>query len=431
MNADQSGRRAWRVTSARPVSSFGAMRVWLGAALFWLVAFTPLAAQVQLGNEVLAANQFRELTGKRVGLLTNPSGVNRRLESTVDVLRRAPGVKLAALFGAEHSLYGDAPAGEEVRDSTDAHTGLPVYSLYGPGPTRKPSPATLKGLDAVVYDIQDTGCRAYTYISTMGLAMEACGEMGVQFIVLDRPNPLGGLRVEGPLWNSRFRSMVGQWNIPYVYGITCGELARMINGEGWIQTPCKLTVIPMKGWERAMVWRDTGLPWVPTSPRVPHDQSPLFQVATGMIGEIGGLNIGMNYSLPFECLAAPWLDAYQFCQTLNSYNLAGVKFQPIIYRPFTGANRVAGAQIYFTDPNRAPLAAINFCALEAVRKLTRRDLFAEALQAGHNFAMFDKVNATDATRKDLQNGRGAASIVRSWKAGEDAFRLKRQKYLLY
>jgi uncharacterized protein YbbC (DUF1343 family) len=407
------------------------MRVWLGLVVGWLVVFSPLAAQVRLGNEALAANQFRELTGKRVGLITNPSGVNRRLDSTVDLLRHAPGVRLVALFGAEHGIYGDVPAGEEIRNFTDARTGLPVYSLYGPGPTRKPTPVMLKGLDALVYDIQDTGCRAYTYITTMGLAMETCGEAGIEFVVLDRPNPLGGQRIEGPLWDSRFRSLVSQWSIPYVYGMTCGELARMIRGEGWVQSLCKLTVVPMNGWERGMVWRDTGLPWVPTSPRVPHDQSPMFQVATGMVGEIGGLNIGMNYNLPFQCLAAPWLDPCQFCQTLNSYELPGVKFQPVSYQPFTSTNRMAGAQIYFTDPHRAPLTAINFYALEAVKKLTRRDLFAEAVQAGHTFTMFDKVNGTDATRKDLQNGRSAASIVRSWKAGEDAFRQKRQRYLLY
>jgi uncharacterized protein YbbC (DUF1343 family) len=408
------------------------MRFGFGMVVFfWLATLSLRAAPVQLGNEVLATNRFKELVGKRIGLLTNPSGVNRRLDTTLDLLREAPGVKLVALFGAEHGLYGDVPAGEEIRSYTDARTGLPVCSLYGPGPTRKPTPAMLKGLDALVYDIQDTGSRSYTYIATMGLAMEACGDAKVEFIVLDRPNPLGGQRVEGPLWNPRFRSLVGHWDIPYVYGMTCGELARMINGEGWIVTPCKLIVIPMKGWDRSMVWRDTGLPWVPTSPRVPHEQSPLFQVATGMLGEIGGLNIGMNYSLPFECLAAPWLDAHQFCQTLSSYDLPGVKFLPTLYRPFTGTNRMAGAQIFFTEPRRAPLTAINFYALEAVKRLTQRDLFAEALQAGHNFTMFDKVNGTDATRRDLQNGRSAASIVKSWKTGEDAFRQRRQKYLLY
>src|SRR5213592_2906852 len=216
-----------------------------------ILALVPEApAQVQLGSDVLAANGFKELQGKRVGLITNPSGVNRSGESTIDLLRRAPGVKLVALFGPEHGVYGDVKAGELIAERTDRRTGLAVHSLYGA--TRKPSPAMLKGLEALVYDLQDTGVRSYTFISTMGLAMEACAEAEVEFVVLDRPNPLGGERVEGPMVDDRFRSFVGQWNIPYAYGMTCGELAQMINGEGWLRKRCKLTVIPMNGWRRSM-----------------------------------------------------------------------------------------------------------------------------------------------------------------------------------
>src|SRR6266568_5101935 len=260
--------------------------------MFALVRFALLAgvltlvpeakAQVQLGSDVLASNGFQELQGKRVGLITNPSGVNRNGESTIDLLRRAPGAKLVALFGPEHGVYGDVKAGELIADRTDQRTGLPVHSLYGA--TRRPTPAMLRGLDALVYDLQDTGVRSYTFISTMGLAMEACGEAGIEFVVLDRPNPLGGERVEGPLVEGKFRSFVSRWDVPYVYGLTCGELAQMIVGEHWITNGCKLTVVPMKDWNRAMVWLDTGLPWVPTSPHVPHGESPLFQVATGMLG---------------------------------------------------------------------------------------------------------------------------------------------------
>lgn len=386
-------------------------------------------AQVQLGSEVLATNQFKPLAGKRIGLITNPSGVNRRLQSTIDVLRHAPSVKLVALFGAEHGIRGDVSAGQAVTNSIDARTGLPVFSLYGN--TRKPTPAMLKGLDALVYDIQDTGCRAYTFISTMGLAMEACAEGGIEFIVLDRPNPLGGERVEGPLLNPRFRSFVGRWDVPYVYGMTCGELARMINGERWIPKRCKLTVIPMKNWKRSMVWSDTGLKWVPTSPHVPAGDSPMFQVATGMIGEIGGVNIAMHTAAPFQCVAAPWLDAGKFCAALNRYRLHGVRFDPVAYPSAKGANRLNGARIHFTDPHRAPLTAINFYVLEAVRAVSGRDLFAEAVREGRSFVMFDKVNGTDATRRDLQARRSAANIIKSWRRGEEAFRQLRRKYLLY
>jgi uncharacterized protein YbbC (DUF1343 family) len=428
----------------------------LAPVLVAIAAPVALEAEVRLGNEVLAEHSFQELNGKRVGLITNPSGVNRNLKSTIDLLRAAPGVKLVALFGPEHGIYGDVPAGDKVASRTDARTGLPAHSLYGA--TRKPTPGMLKGLDALVYDLQDTGCRSYTYISTMGLAMEACGQAGVEFVVLDRPNPLGGERVEGPMVEEKFRSFVSRWDVPYVYGLTCGEMARMITGEHWITNLCKLTVVPMNGWSRGMVWCDTGLPWVPTSPHVPHGESPLFQVATGMLGEIGGVSTGIGYTLPFECVALPGLEPRKLAEALNGCQLPGVKFQPITYKPYYSTFKdqaIGGVQVYFTEPGLAPLTPINFYALEALKKLTGRDLF---LKAGKNqavsrrhdkgasaltavrlglpkpkdpFEMFDKVNGTDATRKALQAGTPAAQIVASWKAGEGAFREKRKKYLLY
>lgn len=401
------------------------------AALILLFPFL-VSAQVQLGNEILATNGFRELQGKRVGLLTNPSGVNRKVESTIELLRKARGVNLVALFAAEHGISGKVLAGIEFKDAVDKRTGLPVFSLYGPGPTRKPTAKMLKGLDALVYDIQDTGCRSYTFISTMGLAMEACAEAGVEFIVLDRPNPVGGDRVEGPLLDPRFRSLVSQWNIPYVYGLTCGELARMINGEGWITKPCKLTVIPLKGWRRSMVWRDTGLPWVPTSPNIPRHNSPLFYAATGLFGEIAGgsgLNIGNSFKMPFQCVTAVWLDAKKLSHRMNGYGLAGVTFPDFSINH--NGKPYQGVQPEFSDPAHAPLMAINFYLLEAVKKVSGRDLFAESRRRKKDFAMFDKVNGTDATRKALQAGKSAATIVSSWRADEESFRQKRLKYLLY
>ncbi len=415
------------------------MRNWLLVALLagWtLTGCKPTHAPiepVQLGNEVLAADDFRVLQGKRVGLLTNPSGVNRNLETTIEVLRKAPGVKLVALFAPEHGVYGDVPAGDRVETRTDARTGLPVYSLY---PKHKPTPEMLKEIDALVYDLQDSGCRSYTFITTMGEAMEACGEAGVEFIVLDRPNPLGGVRVEGPRLDNQFRSAVSRWDVTYVYGLTCGELARMINGEGWIKKPCKLTVVPLKGWQRTMTWRDTGLPWVPTSPHVPHGESPLFLVATGIMGELSGkaVSTGIGYTLPFQCIGAPGVDMHALAETLNAYRLPGVRFQPITYRPYYFGfekTNVSGVQVFFTDPAHAPLTAINFYALEALKRVADRDIFQESVKANRGFAMFDKVNGTDATRKALQAGKTAAEIAATWKPGEDAFRKQREKYLLY
>jgi uncharacterized protein YbbC (DUF1343 family) len=419
------------------------MRKWIWIVVFFALASAALAAsapsnaapvRVWLGNEILALQRFEVLRGKKIGLITNPSGVNSRKRSTIDVLRAAPGVHLAALFGAEHGLSGEAPAGQEVKDAVDPHTKLPVYSLYGPGPTRKPTARMLKGLDALVYDIQDTGCRAYTFISTLGLAMEACAEAGIEFIVLDRPNPAGGVRVEGPRLKPAYRSFVGQWDIPYVYGLTCGELALMINGEGWIKKPCDLSVVPMKGWRREMVWRDTGLPWTPTSPFIRRGDAPLYQIAMGILGEIGGVSIGMGTDLPFQCVAAPWFDAQKLCDWLNQRRLPGVVFEPLHFKPERGAYRnqtVHGARIVFSNPQTAPLTALNYYALEAAKTLAGRDLLRAAVKSGKNFGMFDKVNGTDAVRHAWYADPNTARLLASWRPGEEKFRQQRKRYLLY
>ena len=222
-------------------------RKWL---LFLLCFLMPLSATpvVELGIDTLVKFKFKGLEGKRVGLLTNQTGVNSRGVSTIDILRNAKEVNLVALYSPEHGLYGAELAGDAVSDTKDVRTGLPVYSLHGA--TRKPTPAMMKGIDVLLYDLQDIGCRSYTYISTMGLAMEAAGEAGVAFYVLDRPNPLGGNRIEGMPLDPAFRSFVGQWNIPYVYGLTPGELAQMIVKERWITKAPKLVIVPGPGWCR-------------------------------------------------------------------------------------------------------------------------------------------------------------------------------------
>jgi len=388
---------------------------------------TPAGLRMELGIDVLAAQQFGILKGKRVGLITNPTGVNREGRSTIEILKNAPGVNLVALFAPEHGIDGTIKAGDPVSETVHPATGLPVFSLYGK--TRVPTRAMLKGLDVLVYDLQDVGCRSYTFISTMGLAMQACGAARVEFVVLDRPNPVGGLRVEGPTLNPRFKSFIGQWPIPYSYGMTCGELARMIQGERWITNTCKLTVIKMKGWSRTMSWKETGLKWIPPSPKIQTSQTPLYYASTGMLGEIGGVQIGMRFGRPFETVTAPWLNAKIFSQKMNSYGLPGVLFVPFT----TNLNQFVqqGARIVFTNPSKAPLTAINFYVLETVKSLAGRDLFAEALKDGRDFTMFDKANGTDSTRKDLQKNRSAKRIVQSWEKGEKQFTQARRPYLLY
>ncbi|MBT5060846.1 MAG: DUF1343 domain-containing protein [Verrucomicrobia bacterium] len=393
-----------------------------------------LQARVELGSDMLEVLKFEPLRGKRVGLLTNPSGINSRGVSTIQLLHRAPEVNLVALFGAEHGLDGKASAGKEVRDGTDQVTGLPVFSLYGPGPIRKPTEAMLRRIDILVYDLQDTGARSYTFISSMGMAMNACGKAGVEFMVLDRPNPLGGIRVEGPLFNPRFRSMVGQWPIPYVYGMTCGELARLLNKEGMIEHPCVLYIVPMRGWKRDMVWRDTGLSWKPTSPLVPHAHSPLFQVAMGMVGEIGGLDLGFGTQMPFELFGSAWLDANKVSRYLNALKLPGLNFRAIkttIARGRYKGKTIPAVKVDFIDPVRAPLTPVNLYVIEAMRKEQGKDMIRIQNEAGKNWGLFDKVNGTNATRLDLQVGRSVDNIVESWRHGLEKFQSKRLPYLIY
>ena len=385
---------------------------------------------VMLGNENLVDLKFKPVQGKRIGLLTNRSGINSHGKSTIEILHKAAGVKLAALFAPEHGLDGTIPAGKEYGNSTDPETGVPIYSLYGPGPVRKPTAEMLKNLDAVVYDIQDTGCRSYTFISTMGLTMEACGENNVEFIVLDRPNPLGGERIEGPLLNPQYKSLVSQWNIPYVYGMTCGELARMINREGWIKKPCKLTIVRMQGWQRDMAWKDTQIPWVPTSPKIPYAHSPLHYVSTGLLGSMGsGINLGLDLEMPFECVLMQKINPTNFIAQMNRYKLPGIRFTP--HQAEIKGQKYYGIRVIFTDPIRAPLTALNFYFHEAIKKVANRDLYAESVQAKKSFNLFDKVCGTSDIRRSLAAGVSAVNLARSWKADEDKFREKRQKYLLY
>ena len=281
--------------------------------------------RIKTGIEVLKDQNFKCLEGKRVGLITNPTGVDNQMKSTIDILHEAPNVNLVALFGPEHGVRGDVHAGDHVTDIKDATTGLPVYSLYGK--TRKATPEMLIYMHVLVYDIQDIGCRSFTYISTMGLAMEAAAENGKEFIVLDRPNPVGGLKIEGNLVEDDCISFVSQFKIPYLYGLTCGELALMLNGEKMMAAQCNLHVVKMKGWKRKMDYVQTGLQWVPSSPHIPHPHSAIFYPVSGILGELGYMSIGVGYTIPFQMFAAQWVEAEKLAGNLNALNVPGVVFR--------------------------------------------------------------------------------------------------------
>lgn len=387
--------------------------------------------KIKTGIEVLKDNNFKQLQGKRVGLITNPTGVDNNLKSTIDILHEAPGVELVALYGPEHGVRGDVHAGDKVSDFNDPNTGVPVHSLYGA--TRKPTPEMLEGLDVLVYDIQDIGCRSYTYISTMYLAMQAAAENDIEFMVLDRPNPLGGLKVEGNLVEDGFFSFVSQLKIPYVYGLTCGELAEMINAEGMIKEPCKLTVVKMKKWKRKMNFEDTGLPWVPTSPHIPFAHSAYFYPVSGILGELGYMSIGVGYTLPFEMFAAEWINAEEFANALNDKRLPGITFRPIHLKPYYAVGQgknYQGVQIYLTNFEKARLSDIQFHVMELAANLyPDKKVFENA--PDNRFDMFDKVSGSDFIRLEFSKNHRFDDIKGYWTKDEESFRRLSKKYYLY
>lgn len=393
---------------------------------------------VKPGIEVLQERGFAGLVGKRVGLVTNPSGVDRFMRSTIDILFNAPGVELVALYGPEHGVRGDVYAGGHISDSVDEATGLPVYSLYGA--TRKPTPEMLKGVDVMVYDIQDVGVRSYTFISTLGLVMEACSEADVEVMVLDRPNPLGGNKIEGCYVERPFNSFVSQYRIPYVYGLTVGELAELINEEGLNcgqkgdrgPSRCRLSVVPMKGWKRSMLYEDTGLPWVLPSPNIPYKDTPMYYAAAGICGELYGfMNIGIGYTLPFQLFGATWVDPVQLKARLDCYNLPGVSFRTIWFKPNSGSLKgqlVRGVQYFFTDYDKARITEVQFYVMQAVAELYPDR---KAFEMISGYGLFDKVCGTDKVRIAFGKEYKVDSIKEYWRKDEKAFRTLSKKYHIY
>ncbi len=298
--------------------------------LLFLVFASTLAAEVQVGLDLFFRDGHAQaLKGKKVGLITNQTGVNRELRTAAELFSESKEFTLVALFAPEHGLNGNAYADEKISHKIGK---TPVYSLYGA--TRRPTAQMLKGIDTLVFDIQEVGCRSYTYVSTLFYVMEEAAKRGISVIVLDRPNPMGGVIVDGPMMREDLRSFVGYLNVPYCHGMTVGELARFFNEE--YKVGCALKVISMEGWKREMSFKETGLPWIPTSPYIPEPDTPFFYASTGILGMLDLVNIGIGYTMPFKIVGAPWIHAKNFAQKLNEQNLAGVKFLPFYFRPFYG-----------------------------------------------------------------------------------------------
>ncbi len=400
-------------------------RAALALGLFGSLAWNVNAA-VSLGIDELEKSNFAVLQGKRVGLVTNPSGADSRGRSAVDVLYHGSGFHLVKLFGPEHGLYGVVGAGREYGDTRDRRTGLPVYALYNTpngADHRHPTREMFSGLDAIVYDVQDLGNRSYTFISTLGYVMDEAAKDGIEVIVLDRPDPLGGVRIEGPRLDSSFKpSFVGLYDIPYVYGLTPGELALWINAR-YLARPCHLTVVAMRGWTRPMVWEDTGLRWIATSPNIPTIAAARAYTATGCLGEIG-IESGCGGPHPFQVVLGRGWNASAVTNRFNSLGIPGVRAHP------WGAGSDTGMFLNIDPHNSGNLTAINFEVLDILN-----DEIGHFSAFGHTGYdqrdMFDKVCGNHTTRLRLEEGASANSIVNSWNSGVVRWAEERQPYLLY
>ena len=387
-------------------------------------------SQVKTGIEVLRERNFDVLQGKRVGLCTNPTGVDRNLVSTIDILHDAENVNLVALYGPEHGVRGNVYAGDHVDNEVDLRTGLKMYSLYGK--TAHPTQEMMDEIDVMVYDIQDIGCRSYTYISTMGNLMEACQKYGKELVVLDRPNPLGGKKIEGCLVENGFYSFVSRFAIPYIYGQTPGELALYLNAKA--VNPCKLTVVEMDGWTRNMTWEDTGLEWIVASPHVPHGRTTIYYPVTGIFGEFYYINIGVGYTMPFEVMGAPWVNADSLASALNALELPGVVFRGLHYKPyysvFKGEN-IQGVQIHITDYEKVALSEIQFYVVQEMMRLwgNQHDWFAECDQK--RFGMFNKVCGTDKIKELFGKRYRWEDAKAYWDKDVEKYREESSKYYLY
>ena len=393
----------------------------LAAATATTPAFAAGTPHVLPGDDIFVSETWRELKGRRIGIVTNASGVLSGGTSVVDAVRANPQIRVKALFAPEHGLRGDHDAGTYVPSYTDPKTGLPVYSLYGE--TRHPSAKMLEGIDVLVFDIQDVGARPYTYMSTMAYVMESAKQYNKEIWVLDRPNPIGGVKTEGPVLDPAYKSFIGLYPIPERHGMTIGELAMMFNDHFGIGA--KLRVIKINGWTRDMLWADTHLRWTPTSPNVPYALTPLVYLATGLIDE-GGVNNGVGTDRPFEYAGGYGFDAVAFARTLNARAIPGARFEPITWVPLRGfwaGKTLAGALIHVDDPHAFTNVRTALEILVAARAQGRLRIT--------NAASFDRDWGTDTVRLGLLSGASPDAIAASWESGLSSYRAVRERYLLY
>jgi uncharacterized protein YbbC (DUF1343 family) len=394
----------------------------LAGALPLLAAAVP-AANITLGDEIFLNQTWRELGERRVGVITNQTGVTSKLESLVDAIRRNPSIHLRAIYAPEHGFRGDRTAGSYIPSYVDDATGLPVYSLYGP--TRHPSEAMLHEVDVLLFDIQDVGSRAYTFISTMAYAMQSAAAQGKEFWVLDRPNPVGGALIEGPVLEPSQESFIGLYPIAMRHGMTVGELARLFNEH--FNIGAKLRVIAMQQYRRAMIWPDTGLQWVPSSPNIPTWQTTFPYLCTGLIDN-AGVNGGVGTTKPFFYAGDPELDGDALANHLNGRNLPGVYFRSASWSPIAGFwkdKELRGVELMIVDPRSFTAVRSAVEILCAVRDIAPRQIEIKEPAA------LDRDWGTTTLRLGLTSGKSPQEIIESWNPRLDAFSTVRSRYLLY
>ncbi len=397
---------------------------WCTSILFLLYFATSVSAtQVQMGVDVFLEHHTHLVADARVGLITNPTGRTKTGTTTIAALQQHPDINLVALFALEHGIKAKAKAGEYVRDT---HIdSLPVYSLYGSGRSLK---AALDKIDVIIYDIQDVGSRAYTYIWSLAKILKAAGEHDKRVIVLDRPNPLGGRTIDGPITEEKWLSLIaGLHPVPRAYGLTVGELARYLNREHLLA--CSLTVVPMQDYRRNTRWADIGRDWIPPSPNIPSPQAAITFASTGTIGTLGTVHIGIDTDMPFQIVGAPWINAKKTARDLNAMQLPGVQFQPITLVPDTWLFRnqkIEAIFLHITDPiafrpTRAEVAILAHLVATYPEFKIPKD----------RYGRFDSAMGTSTVREALLKGESAREIWERWEVGLEKFYMVREKYLLY
>ena len=394
---------------------------------------TLASGPVRAGIEVLIADSIGLVRGRRVGLITNQTGLGRirsadgadSLVSTVKLLDEHPALDLVALFSPEHGIAGSFSEGEKVASGRHEESGLPIYSLYGE--TQEPMPEMLEGVDVLVFDIQDVGARYYTYVWTMALAMRAASVADIPFVVLDRPNPLGGALVQGNVLDSAFATFVGFYPVPMRHGMTVGEVARLVRAQ-WLPQ-VDLRVVPMTGWRRTMRYEETGLEWVAPSLNMPSVESAAHYPGTCLF-EGTNLSVGRGSDRPFQWIGAPWLDGDSLAARLNAYELPGVRFEPATFfpnRPSDGkfaSTEVYGVRFVMTDPSVYDPTRAAVAALIEARKLSGD-------RWEWNVAHIDRLAGTDRLRLGIEEGASLEQLTAGWAAEVEAFEQIRRPNLLY